>query len=66
MLELDVILIPFAEKHFETLTESEKQSFVTMLDEADPDLFTWLMGFAEPKPEFKSTIVLIKEKLRIP
>jgi antitoxin CptB len=61
MLELDVILLPFAERHFMTLSDTEKHTFVALLEEADPDLFNWLMGHGEPeKPELAQMIKTIR------
>lgn len=66
MLELDVILIPFAEQHFSNLTDSEQQVFVELLEEADPDLFNWLMGHGEPtRPEFAAMIKRIRELMKV-
>ena len=45
MLELDVILIPFLEEHFEGLNPGLQKAFVELLKEADPDIYTWIMGF---------------------
>ena len=48
MLELDVILLPFIEQHYETLSEMEQQLITKLLNADDPDLFTWLMGYGTP------------------
>ena len=48
MLELDVILLPFLEQHFKHLSSVEKNIFAEMLEQADPDLFNWLMGYQVP------------------
>lgn len=44
MLELDVIIMPFFEECFDSLSEQEKHDFVALLECDDPDLFTWMMG----------------------
>nr|WP_086940269.1 succinate dehydrogenase assembly factor 2 [Thaumasiovibrio occultus] len=44
MLELDVIIMPFFEECFESLSEKEQQDFVALMECDDPDLFTWTMG----------------------
>lgn len=43
MLELDVMIMPFFEQCFESLSETEQQDFVALLECDDPDLFTWVM-----------------------
>lgn len=48
MLELDILLEQFYEKHFQTLTAKEKKSFNRLLDEADPLLYCWLLGYEVP------------------
>ncbi len=44
MLELDVIVMPFFDECFESLSEKEQQDFVSLMACDDPDLFTWMMG----------------------
>ena len=66
MLELDVILIPFLQEHFEGLDEALQCAFVELLKEADPDLYTWIMGFGQCKQtELLEIIQLIREKMSI-
>ena len=55
MLELDVILDPFFEECFDTLSDTEKQDFIEFLKCDDPDLFAWLMGHgASEDPRMKA------------
>lgn len=64
MLELDVILIPFLENHFDLLELSQQKVFVELLKEADPDLYTWLMGYGHSDNEaFNSLIQVIRSKM---
>ncbi|MGX5174655.1 FAD assembly factor SdhE [Aliikangiella sp. IMCC44653] len=66
MLELDVVLIPFLERHFLDLNESQQALFKTLLGESDPDLYSWLMGFAKPSnTEYLAMIQLIQTKMKI-
>ncbi|WP_017445834.1 succinate dehydrogenase assembly factor 2 [Gayadomonas joobiniege] len=44
MLELDVILMPFVEKHYADLPDQEKLTFQRLLEGDDPQLFAWFMG----------------------
>ncbi|MCV5333976.1 succinate dehydrogenase assembly factor 2, partial [Escherichia coli] len=39
MLELDVVIMPFFEECFDTLSEQEQRDFVSLLECDDPDLF---------------------------
>lgn len=66
MLELDVILIPFAEQYFEQLSEQQQSVFVRLLDEADPDLFNWLMGHGTPDDsELGSMVITIRDRMNV-
>jgi antitoxin CptB len=61
MLELDVILKPFLDAHFDGLTTNQKDCFSRLLEETDPDLYSWLMGYAYTSdPEFAKMIALIQ------
>ena len=48
MLELDLILIRFAENYLDTMTEKQIDTFDELLGCTDPELFSWLMGHAKP------------------
>ena len=66
MLELDVILIPFLEQHFESLEIELQNNFELLLNEADPDLYTWIMGYGECENKSLSAIVeVIRERMGI-
>jgi len=66
MLELDVILFPFLEQHFNELPQEEQNSFEDLLKQADPDLYTWIMGYGDcDKVELLNIIQLIREKMSI-
>jgi len=66
MLELDVILIPFLAEHFEGLNRTLQSTFVELLQEEDPDLYTWIMGFGQcEKTDLVEIIQLIREKMSI-
>ena len=57
MLELDVILQPFLEKYFDTLSETQQLRFAELLNEADPDLYSWLMGYAKCSEDHLGEII---------
>ncbi len=69
MLELDVILDPFFEERFDSLSDEDKQDFIDFLKCDDPDLFAWLMGHGtSDDPRMKAMTVAIvshnRSKLR--
>ena len=46
MLELDVLLGPFAAHALPLISDDQQQVYVRLLSQQDPDLFTWFMGHA--------------------
>ena len=57
MLELDLLLVPFATEVFESLSSQDQLLYSDLLEEEDQDLFAWLMQRAEPSdPRFESII----------
>ncbi len=48
MLELDLLLVPFATEIFANLSIQDQMLYVEFLDQEDQDLFKWLMGREEP------------------
>ena len=48
MLELDLLLVPFATEIFANLPVQDQMLYVEFLDQEDQDLFKWLMGREEP------------------
>lgn len=51
MLELDLLLVPFAQEKFETLSPHDQQLYVELLAEEDQDLWVWLLKQAKPADE---------------
>ena len=48
MLELDLLLVPFATEAFESLSLPDQMLYSELLEEEDQDLFAWLMQRSEP------------------
>tara|TARA_B110000483_G_scaffold99953_1_gene122589 strand:- start:21856 stop:22101 length:246 start_codon:yes stop_codon:yes gene_type:complete len=48
MLELDLVLLPFLENCFETLSDDDQAGFEKLLACQDPDIFDWFMRKAIP------------------
>lgn len=51
MLELDVVIMPFYEECFDSLSEVEQGDFVALLECDDPDLFNWVMQHGRSEEE---------------
>ncbi len=48
MLELDLLLVPFATEAFESLSRQDQLLYSDLLEEEDQDLFSWLMQRSVP------------------
>lgn len=48
MLELDIILERFLAEDVARLSDAELDTLERLLECPDPDLYTWLMGYASP------------------
>ena len=46
--EMDLLLLRFLERDYPRLDAWEQSLFGSLLDEADPDLYAWITGQAEP------------------
>ncbi|MFC3681035.1 FAD assembly factor SdhE [Bacterioplanoides pacificum] len=65
MLELDVLLLPFAEQAFPDLSREDKDRYLALLDCEDPDLFTWFMEHQIPDdPEMAKIVAMVQEHAR--
>lgn len=62
MLELDLVLLPFVENVYPTISEEDKARFWALLDQEDQDLFVWFMKRQDPEDEELLKIVEIIRK----
>ena len=49
MLELDLFFKQFLETDFQKMTNQELDDFLIFLENPDPDLYAWLMGYQKPE-----------------
>lgn len=62
MLELDLILQPFVESNYDSLSERDKLRFEVLLEIEDQQLFMWLMKREQPvDPEMQRIVTIIHE-----
>lgn len=60
MLELDLVLMPFAEKYYPTLGAEDQQRYHRLLAQEDQDLFAWFLRRQEPEdPDIKMIVDLV-------
>lgn len=57
MLELDLILLPFMEASSSWLDDTQWSTLARLLNEADPDLYTWLMGYGHCDDEDLQSLI---------
>lgn len=57
MLELDVILAPFAEQDYARLDASHQQAFSRLLECSDLELFRWLLRREQPADQQLQAII---------
>lgn len=64
MRELDKMIMPFYQNHFNELNETQQQAFVEMLNYSDPELFRCVMlQVPAPTPEIAALIELMRDKI---
>lgn len=57
MLEMDMILGPFADAHVDTYDEAQMIRLEVLMDESDADLLSWILGREKPTPEVDESLV---------
>ncbi|QIW15053.1 hypothetical protein A4G20_01050 [Pasteurellaceae bacterium RH1A] len=66
MRELDKMIMPFYQNHFDSLTEAQQTTFVAMLKYTDPELFRWFMNQDKaPEADIQAMVELIQSKLEV-
>ena len=67
MLELDLILQPFVENTYDTLSEHDQLRFEALLEREDQQLFVWLMKREQPTdPDTLRIVQIIHESRQKP
>lgn len=66
MLELDVLLRPFMDAAFDSLSEDDQILFERLLTSDDPDLFAWFMGHVKCEdPELARMVDVILKRVKV-
>ncbi len=67
MLELDLVLMPFAKDVYPSLSQTDQQAYRQLLEEQDQDLFSWFLGRQQPDdPGLKRTVDMVLAQTRAP
>ena len=60
--EMDLLLLRFLEQDYPRLNAREQSLFGSLLDEADPDIYAWITGQAQPaNPDYLPLIGKISD-----
>ena len=60
MLELDLVLMPFAEHCYANLSAQDQQRYHLLLAQEDQDLFAWFLGRQQPSdPDLQVIVDLV-------
>jgi len=57
MLELDLILVPFLDQHYQHLSPQDQSAYQRLLTSEDQDLFAWCMKKSRPEDAELARIV---------
>ncbi len=60
LLELDLLLVPFAEGPYVDLGASDQALYAEMLDFEDMEIYAWIAGRDEPPEQFVSVIDAVR------
>ncbi|HEX4098680.1 MAG TPA: succinate dehydrogenase assembly factor 2 [Caulobacteraceae bacterium] len=63
-VEADLILGPFADAHLEALGEADLDHLEILLEQADHDLYAWIIGQAEPPADLDVPVLALIRQFR--
>mgnify|MGYP000881532480 FL=1 len=67
MLELDLILLPFVEKVYDTLSAEDKASYEELMLCEDQDMYAWFMRREDPSDNRLQRIVdIVRDNTGLP
>ena len=65
MLELDLILVPFLEQHYEGLSKEDQLRYQALLKSEDQDMFKWFLGRGIPEDrELRKIVEIVNERTK--
>jgi len=65
LLELELLLRPFADDGFDDLSDTGKSDYERLLDYDDLDVHEWLLGRAAPPSELTAIVAGIRRFLKL-
>ncbi|MFT0213154.1 succinate dehydrogenase assembly factor 2 [Pseudomonas sp. F1_0610] len=65
MLELDVLLVPFTEQVYPTLSEEDQARYRKLINCEDQDMFGWFMQRNEPEdPDLRHIVRMMLDRVQ--
>lgn len=62
MLELDLVLLPFLDKVYDTLDSADQQRYEKLLEGEDQDLFAWFLRRNNPTdPDLQRIVQIVRD-----
>lgn len=62
MKELDVVFERYHRTRYPSAPAPERAAFEALLDTEDPEIWAWIMGYAEPPASFAAVIGVLRER----
>ncbi len=62
--ESDIVMGGFAEAHIGALDEAQLARFEALLDANDQDVLAWVIGMADPPPEYDSDVLRMLQNFK--
>ncbi|MBX7146146.1 MAG: succinate dehydrogenase assembly factor 2 [Alphaproteobacteria bacterium] len=62
--EMDLLLGPFFDQYFSLFSESQLNLYANFLENNDPDLYDWIMGYGVVPDLYKDIIALVHKFLK--
>lgn len=63
--ETDIILGSFAEKHLESLTPEQLDSFEALVETPEPDVYMWISGRRSVPAEFDTDVMAMLQDFKV-
>ena len=60
MLELDLYLVPFAEREYPSLAEADRRAYRALLECHDWEILDWLQDRSAPPPRFEEIVARVR------
>ena len=60
MLELDLYLVPFADREYPSLADADRRAYRALLECHDWEILDWLQDRSVPPPRFEEIVALVR------